>query len=73
MEPWIDVSLDDEFNQKYPPDPLGDEMSPDARIWKLYADHAKSCDLARIAAWDKALDVVLFSVGLSSKIVEARD
>ena len=54
--------LDTEFKQKYPPDRLGEEMKPNARVWKVYRDEANAHDAALLDGWGKTLDILLIFV-----------
>ncbi|KZV87589.1 hypothetical protein EXIGLDRAFT_839864 [Exidia glandulosa HHB12029] len=63
--------LDTEFKRKYPPDPFGEEMAPNARVWKVYRDEATIQDEAMLDGWNKTLDILLIFAGLFSAVATA--
>ncbi|KZV87573.1 hypothetical protein EXIGLDRAFT_679811, partial [Exidia glandulosa HHB12029] len=63
--------LDTEFKRMYPPDPFGQEMAPDARVWKVYRDEATAQDEAMLDGWSKTLDILLIFAGLFSAVATA--
>ncbi|KZV80412.1 hypothetical protein EXIGLDRAFT_845540 [Exidia glandulosa HHB12029] len=63
--------LDTEFKKKYPPDPFGEEMSENARVWKVYQDEATLKDDAMLDGWNKTLDILLIFAGLFSAVATA--
>lgn len=48
--------------QKYPPDPFGEEMADNARVWKIYRDEATTHDKSMLDGWNKTLDILLIFV-----------
>lgn len=54
--------LDTEFKKRYPPDQFGEEMAPNARVWKVYRDEASAQDEATLDGWNKTLDILLIFV-----------
>lgn len=51
-----------DFKSKYPTDPLGKEMEPSARVWKVYLEHATAHDKAMLEGWNNTLDILLIFV-----------
>ncbi|KZW02298.1 hypothetical protein EXIGLDRAFT_484573 [Exidia glandulosa HHB12029] len=62
---------DTDFKRKYPPDPLGDEMVPSARVWRVYHGEAMAHDTAMLDGWSKTVDVLLIFAGLFSAVATA--
>ncbi|EJD44868.1 hypothetical protein AURDEDRAFT_166050 [Auricularia subglabra TFB-10046 SS5] len=60
-----------EYNRKYPPDAWGEELAPDARVWKIYRDEQSASDRAMLDTWNKTLDVLLIFAGLFSAVSTA--
>ncbi|KAG7453222.1 uncharacterized protein BT62DRAFT_878890, partial [Guyanagaster necrorhizus] len=58
------------YKTRCPPDPYGQEMSDNARIWSIYLDEATEFDTNMLAEWGDAIDVLLIflSHGSLSKI-----
>lgn len=51
-----------DYEEKYPADDWGAELSSEARFYKTYVDESEVYDLDRIEAWRDALDVLLVFV-----------
>ena len=43
-------------------DKRGEEMSKDARIWRVYVDEASKADIIMTEGWNRSLDVLLVFV-----------
>ncbi len=62
------------YKVRYPPDPHGQEMSENTRIWPIYLQEAADFDANMLAEWQDTIDVLLvfvhfglpFKVGLKS-------
>ncbi|KAF9020724.1 hypothetical protein BDZ89DRAFT_1138474 [Hymenopellis radicata] len=46
-----------DYEQKYAPDEEHKEMSPNARVWKVYLDECRKFDTRRFEEWRDGLDV----------------
>ncbi|KAH8817670.1 hypothetical protein DL96DRAFT_1443904, partial [Flagelloscypha sp. PMI_526] len=57
------------YEQKYPPDPLGEEAQDEARVWSTYLDEAESHDHDMIQGFRDTIDSLLVLAGLFSAIV----
>ncbi|KAH8817669.1 hypothetical protein DL96DRAFT_1504329 [Flagelloscypha sp. PMI_526] len=57
------------YEQKYPPDPMGGEARDDARVWSTYLDEAESHDYDMIQGFRDTIDSLLVLAGLFSAIV----
>ncbi|EJD54678.1 hypothetical protein AURDEDRAFT_156456 [Auricularia subglabra TFB-10046 SS5] len=69
---WLKEGLPDtDFNRSYPPDPWGEEVSDNARVWKLYRDQLDTADKGMLETWNKTLDVLLIFAGLFSAVLTA--
>lgn len=67
--------LDTDFKRKYPPDAFGEEMAPNARVWKVFRDEATAQDEFMLDGWNKTLDILLIFVctsGLLSVLLKFR-
>ena len=51
-----------EYAKKYPLDAPGDELKPNARVWKIYRDEAIEYDDFQLDEWHKILDWLLIFV-----------
>lgn len=51
-----------DFDSRYPPDKVGEELSPNARIWRLYKDRATTEDDKRMRIWNGTIDQLLLFV-----------
>ncbi|EJD50462.1 hypothetical protein AURDEDRAFT_160364 [Auricularia subglabra TFB-10046 SS5] len=68
---YPDEPLDTEFKQKYPPDRFGEEVSANARVWKIYRVEATAADRAMLSGWNKTVDILLIFAGLFSAVSTA--
>ncbi len=53
------------YKARYPPDPHGQEMSENARIWSIYLEEAADFDANMLAEWRDTIDVLLVFVRLA--------
>lgn len=67
FNPFPPEDLDTDFKKKYPPDPFGEEMSDNARVWKVYRDLATAHDESMLQGWHETLNIVMLSVRHSNK------
>ena len=51
-----------DYEQKYEDDEYCEEMSPNARFWRVYLDEAQIYDAEMIEGWRDTLDVLLVFV-----------
>ncbi|SJL12544.1 uncharacterized protein ARMOST_15972 [Armillaria ostoyae] len=58
-----------DYKARYPPDPYGQEMSGNARIWSIYLDEATDFDANMLAEWRDTIDVLLVFAGLFSAVL----
>ncbi|KAK0489960.1 hypothetical protein EDD18DRAFT_1358925 [Armillaria luteobubalina] len=58
-----------DYNTRYPPDPPGQEMSENARIWPIYNKEATDFDANMLAEWRDTIDVLLVFAGLFSAVL----
>ncbi|KAK0217209.1 hypothetical protein IW262DRAFT_1276486, partial [Armillaria fumosa] len=58
-----------DYNVRYPPDPPGQEMSENARIWPIYNEEAADFDANMLAEWRDTIDVLLVFAGLFSAVL----
>ncbi|KAH8818695.1 hypothetical protein DL96DRAFT_1820117 [Flagelloscypha sp. PMI_526] len=58
-----------DYEQKYLPDPLGEEASDEARVWATYLDEAESYDHDMIQGFRDTIDSLLVLAGLFSAVV----
>lgn len=56
------LGSDDDYTRKYPPGEYGDEMGPDARVWKTYIDESDIADKEYISDNNATLDGILVFV-----------
>lgn len=56
-----------DYEQKYPDDEPYTELSPMARIWKVFLDECAKFDAEMVEDWRDALDVLLVFVCRPSK------
>ncbi len=54
------------YKARYPPDPHGQEMSTDARIWPIYLEEAAEFYTSMLAEWRDTIDVLLVFVRFRS-------
>ncbi|SJL12542.1 uncharacterized protein ARMOST_15970 [Armillaria ostoyae] len=57
------------YKARYPPDPRGQEMSENARIWPIYLEEAADFDASMLAEWRDTIDVLLVFAGLFSAVL----
>ncbi|KAF9022075.1 hypothetical protein BDZ89DRAFT_1093352 [Hymenopellis radicata] len=58
-----------DYEQKYAPDPIYEEWSPKARVWRVYGDEATQIDIEMVAGWREGLDMLLVFAALFSGVV----
>lgn len=58
-----------DYNARHPPDPPGQEMSENARIWLVYNEEAADFDANMLAEWRDTIDVLLVFAGLFSAVL----
>ncbi|KAJ3818373.1 hypothetical protein F5880DRAFT_1511005 [Lentinula raphanica] len=58
-----------DYEEKYDPDPLGDEMKENARVWKVYLDEAESHDFEMMTGFRDTIDALLVFAALFSAVV----
>ncbi|KAH8817853.1 hypothetical protein DL96DRAFT_1751776, partial [Flagelloscypha sp. PMI_526] len=58
-----------DYEQKYPPDPEGEEASDEARVWATYLDEAEAYDHDMIQGFRDTIDSLLVLAGLFSAII----
>ncbi|PBK71083.1 hypothetical protein ARMSODRAFT_883898, partial [Armillaria solidipes] len=58
-----------DYKARYPPDPYGQEMSDNARIWPIYLEEAADFDANMLAEWRDTIDVLLVFAGLFSAVL----
>ncbi|PBL04448.1 hypothetical protein ARMGADRAFT_911152, partial [Armillaria gallica] len=58
-----------DYKARYPPDPHGQGMSSNARIWSIYLDEAADFDANMLAEWRDTIDVLLVFAGLFSAVL----
>ena len=52
------------YEEKYGPDPLGDEIKENARVWKVYLDEAESYDDEMLRGFRDTIDSLLVFVSI---------
>ena len=52
-----------DYEQIYEPDKYGQEMGPEARVWRVYLDEAEIYDRELLDGYRDTLDVLLVFVG----------
>ncbi|KZV96968.1 hypothetical protein EXIGLDRAFT_608612, partial [Exidia glandulosa HHB12029] len=62
-------AADTEFKQKHAPDVYGDEAATNARVWRIYREHAPTHDQALLDGWHNTLDILLIFAGLFSAVL----
>ncbi|KAK7461058.1 hypothetical protein VKT23_008987 [Stygiomarasmius scandens] len=60
---------DHDYEKKYPPDPIGGEVSDDARVWKVYLDEAERYDDEMLKGFQATIDTLLVFAALFSAVV----
>ncbi|KAJ3730283.1 hypothetical protein C8R42DRAFT_568486, partial [Lentinula raphanica] len=66
---FCDLGRSYDYEEKYDPDPLGDEMKENARVWKVYLDEAESHDFEMITGFRDTIDALLVFAALFSAVV----
>ena len=54
------------YEEKYAPDPLGDEIKENARVWKVYLDESESYDDEMLQGFRDTIDSLLVFVSIVS-------
>ncbi|KAK7440453.1 hypothetical protein VKT23_017091 [Stygiomarasmius scandens] len=62
-------SRDYDYEKKYPPDPYGQEIGEDARIWKVYLDEAEAYDDEMLKGFRETINSLLVFASLFSAVV----
>ncbi|KAK7445076.1 hypothetical protein VKT23_014938 [Stygiomarasmius scandens] len=60
---------DYDYEKKYPPDPYGQEIGEDARIWKVYLDEAEAYDDEMLKGFRETINSLLVFAALFSAVV----
>ncbi|KIK68587.1 hypothetical protein GYMLUDRAFT_54199 [Collybiopsis luxurians FD-317 M1] len=63
--PW----RDDDYEQRFPEDPIFDEAGPNARVWRIYLAESAAFDQNMIGEARDGLDAILIFAGLFSSVV----
>ncbi|KAL1731874.1 hypothetical protein EV714DRAFT_167052, partial [Schizophyllum commune] len=58
-----------DYETKYAPDPYGEELGKNARIWSVYSDETQIADKERVQKLNGTLDALLVFAGLFSAVV----
>ncbi|KAJ7587444.1 hypothetical protein C8J56DRAFT_720337, partial [Mycena floridula] len=58
-----------DYEEKYPPDPMGHEIKPNARVWKVYLDESESYDDDMLRSFRDTIDALLVFAALFSGVV----
>ncbi|KAJ3765463.1 hypothetical protein FB446DRAFT_767691 [Lentinula raphanica] len=58
-----------DYEEKYTPDPLGEELKDNARVWKVYLDEAGIQDHEMITGFRDTIDALLVFAALFSAVV----
>ncbi|KAJ3760654.1 hypothetical protein F5878DRAFT_516497, partial [Lentinula raphanica] len=58
-----------DYEEKYDPDPLGQEIDDNARVWKVYLDEAEAQDAEMIKGFRDTIDALLIFAALFSAVV----
>ena len=53
-----------DYNRIYPEDEYGEEMSDNARVWRVYNDESDRIDAEMVAGWKGTLDTLLIYVSV---------
>ncbi|KAJ7586326.1 ankyrin repeat-containing domain protein [Mycena floridula] len=48
-----------DYEEKYAPDPMGDQAKPNARVWKVYLDESESYDEDMLRSFRDTIDALL--------------
>ena len=54
------------YEEKYAPDPLGDESNKNARVWKVYLDESEGYDDEMMRGFRDTIDSLLVFVSIIS-------
>lgn len=69
-QPYSRYATNDvDYEERYPPDPYGEELSEKARFWRVYNEEAQMADAEMVKGMDRTLDVLLVFAGLFSAVV----
>ncbi|KAJ7586319.1 hypothetical protein C8J56DRAFT_861629 [Mycena floridula] len=58
-----------DYEEKYAPDPMGDQVKPNARVWKVYLDESESYDEDMLRSFRDTIDALLVFAALFSGVV----
>jgi len=58
-----------DYNQIYPEDAYMEEMSEEARVWRVYNDEADRVDSEMVEVWKSTLNTLLIFAGLFSAVI----
>ncbi|KAJ7575960.1 hypothetical protein C8J56DRAFT_726209, partial [Mycena floridula] len=58
-----------DYEEKYAPDPLGDQVKPNAHVWKVYLDESESYDEDMLRSFRDTIDALLVFAALFSGVV----
>ncbi|KAH7096507.1 hypothetical protein BKA62DRAFT_591851, partial [Auriculariales sp. MPI-PUGE-AT-0066] len=60
-----------EYERRYPPDKYGEELRPNARLFKIYRDRVTEKDEDLVNGWNDTLNLMLVFAGLFSAVLTA--
>ncbi|EIM80214.1 uncharacterized protein STEHIDRAFT_68586, partial [Stereum hirsutum FP-91666 SS1] len=63
------MCVGDDYEAKYEPDPWGEEVGSNARVWRVYLDEAEAYDSEMTEQWKDTVDVLLVFAGIFSAVV----
>ncbi|KAH7097814.1 hypothetical protein BKA62DRAFT_773941 [Auriculariales sp. MPI-PUGE-AT-0066] len=69
--PLPDPNKYTDYDKKYPPDKYGEELEPNARLFKVYRDRVTEKDEDLVQGWHEMLNVLLVFAGLFSAVLTA--
>ncbi|KAJ7595594.1 hypothetical protein C8J56DRAFT_852623, partial [Mycena floridula] len=58
-----------DYEEKYAPDPIGHQIKPNARVWKVYLDESESYDDDMLRSFRDTIDALLVFAALFSGVV----
>ncbi|KAJ7586330.1 hypothetical protein C8J56DRAFT_719033, partial [Mycena floridula] len=58
-----------DYEEKYAPDPMGDQFKPNARVWEVYLDESESYDEDMLRSFRDTIDALLVFAALFSGVV----
>ncbi|KAF9025214.1 hypothetical protein BDZ89DRAFT_953957 [Hymenopellis radicata] len=61
--------FNDNYEERFPEDPYGEETAPNARVWRAYGEEAAAFDAMFVGQARDGLDVMLVFAGLFSAVV----